>query len=190
MPRGVKRVADMELTGGSGDVNPQTMIIVGSGAVAGAAGVQRTTIGLPIPRLPTPAGKSLVMEILWVEFVHRSLTAAAGATAEYHMSLTTNPAAPATIQAAVADPRTVADWNTNITATAAPASFWTSEGISEVDLTDQAGHGFLVATDNLFLDAFTSGPAAAAMNVPVCRIGYRFKLVSLQEYIGIVQAQQ
>lgn len=190
MPRGVKRVADMELTGGSGDVNPQTMLIVANGPVGGAGGSQRTTVGLPIPRLPTPAGKSLVMEILWVEFVHRGLTATAGATSEYHMSLTTNPSQPVNATAAVSDPRTIADWNHAVTASAAPTSFWDVENITEVDLTDQAGHGFLVATDNLFLDVYTAGPAGANMNNPVCRIGYRFKLVSLQEYIGIVQSQQ
>lgn len=180
----------MDLTGGSGDVNPQTMIIVANGPVSGAAGTNRATIGLPIPRLPTPQGKSLVMEILWVEFVHRSLSATAGASTEYHMSLTTNPAAPANIAAAVSDPRTVADWNYEVTASGAPAAFWDVNGVSEVDLTDQAGHGFLVATDNLFLDSFTSGPAGANMNTPICRIGYRFKLVTLTEYVGIVQSQQ
>ena len=184
-----KRARDT-LTGGSGDVNPQTMIMTQSAAVSGAAGQARVTVGLPIPRLPTPNGKSLVMEILWVEFVHRGLTATAAATASYYMSVTTNPSAPASITAATQDPRTVADWSHEVTASAAPTAFWDVEGITEVDLTDQAGHGFLIATDNLFMDIFTSGPAAANITAPTARIGYRFKLVSLTEYVGIVQSQQ
>ncbi len=57
-----------------------------------------------------------------------------------------------------------------------------------VDLTDDTGHGVLVATDNIFIQCFSS----SALN-PItasARLFYRWKNVSLAEYIGIVQSQQ
>ena len=60
-----------------------------------------------------------------------------------------------------------------------------------VDLTDGAGHGLLIATDKIYFTAFsvnfnigTVEPADFG-----CQILYRFKTVSLEEYIGIVQSQ-
>lgn len=57
-----------------------------------------------------------------------------------------------------------------------------------IDLTDGAGHGVLVATDNLFFALFTQQFIAAGTGS--AKILYRFKRVALQEYIGIVQSQQ
>lgn len=57
-----------------------------------------------------------------------------------------------------------------------------------LDLTDGAGHGILIATDQIFWQVF-SNSFAAAIGVEV-KIMYRMKNISLQEYIGIVQSQQ
>lgn len=68
------------------------------------------------------------------------------------------------------------------------------------DLTDGAGHGILIATDNIYLnalvayvDADTSAAYAGAPSfifaASNCELIYRFKAVTLQEYIGIVQSQ-
>ena len=56
------------------------------------------------------------------------------------------------------------------------------------DVSDGDGHGVLVATDNLFLDMVTGN--FAGTTAVQCRILYRWKEVSLEEYIGIVQSQQ
>lgn len=56
------------------------------------------------------------------------------------------------------------------------------------DCTDGAGHGVLVATDNIYITMNTNGWQGAA-NADF-KILYRFKEVSLVEYIGIVQSQQ
>jgi hypothetical protein len=56
------------------------------------------------------------------------------------------------------------------------------------DFTDGAGHGILVATDNIFIQASTNGQNTASLFR--FKILYRFKSVSLVEYIGIVQSQQ
>lgn len=65
------------------------------------------------------------------------------------------------------------------------------------DLTDGAGHGLLVATDNIWLTCYATAATAdagenAVLNVATVNADliYRFKEVSLQEYIGIVQSQQ
>lgn len=64
------------------------------------------------------------------------------------------------------------------------------------DLTDGAGHGVLVATDNVFLTLQTAlssiiGTSVGGITgVAECAILYRFKEVGLAEYIGIVQSQQ
>jgi len=55
------------------------------------------------------------------------------------------------------------------------------------DCTDGAGHGVLIATDRFIVGATTGNYAAAATFQ--WKALYRFKLVSVEEYIGIVQAQ-
>jgi len=57
----------------------------------------------------------------------------------------------------------------------------------EQDLTDGDGHGILVATDNIF--AQINSVTTSLTNVCDIKIMYRWKNVSLQEYIGIVQSQ-
>lgn len=69
-----------------------------------------------------------------------------------------------------------------------------NEGVDYHDLTDGAGHGVLIATDNVWLTAFLNGAVpdigtTAALNV-YADLLYRFKKVTLQEYVGIVQSQQ
>lgn len=71
-----------------------------------------------------------------------------------------------------------------------------NESVDVHDVTDGAGHGILVATDNIFVACnFTvasvfSTTADTASGAASCNILYRFKEVALAEYIGIVQSQQ
>lgn len=68
------------------------------------------------------------------------------------------------------------------------SAFTSFEGPDWQDLTDGSGHGVLIATDKVFLGVDTVGfPGAASFNF---RMLYRWKAVSLTEYIGIVQSQQ
>lgn len=182
-----KRARDV-LTGGSGDVNPQTMVI-STGNVAGVA-VQQTVSGLPIPRLPIKEGKSLVMEITDIKFASTGVAAAVGVATTYAMFLTTDPTQNGlTLENMINNPRTIAEWMFQTTVAAAPTSFETIQLTYKEDMTDAAGHGFLVATDNLFMNVVVN-QAGSQLLKPTCTISYRFKEVSLQEYIGIVQSQQ
>ena len=58
---------------------------------------------------------------------------------------------------------------------------------TEFDLTDGAGNGVLVGTDNLNLAIMSFNTNAA--NFVKCDILYRFRPANLIEYVGIVQSQ-
>ena len=176
------------LTGGSGDVNPQTLVI--NSATVGL-GFTQGVVGLPIPRLPISEGQSIVMEITDVEFSAAAIAANLGTTQTYHFALTTDPSPTGvlSITNVMQNPRTVAQWLFQTTVAAAPTSFETIPLSQKIDMTDAAGHGILIATDNLFFNVGTNNAVASIIS-PSCRISYRFKQVSLREYIGIVQSQQ
>lgn len=168
-------------------MNPQTMIM---GPVTEA--VNDTFIGigmgLPIPRLPIMKGRSLVIELLKVKFIVEGFTAALASTNQYYMNITTNPTVPANFAIASEDPRTIADWFLAIIVGAAAGAIqFPLEHV--VDLTDEAGHGILIATDNLYMNIGSANTGTHTWS-GVARLSYRFKDVSLEEYIGIVQSQQ
>lgn len=182
-----KRGRGDTLTGGSGDTNPQTMVLFfQAGTANDTPGVN--TIATPIPRLPIHKGKSLVMELLKLKYNIDSFTVAAAATNLFYVNVTTNPTVIASAIAGTGDARVIDDWQFAFISGAANAnSLFPMEQIR--DLTDDAGHGILVATDALFSNAATLHTGAANFTGQI-RITYRFKQVDLEEYIGIVQAQQ
>lgn len=182
-----KRSRGDTLTGGTKDVNPQTMIIVGATTTNG---ITAYTQALPIPRLPVKQGKSIVMEMLHVQFRHTGVASVAGATTLYTFAVTTNPTVPATLQALQVDPRVVAARGFMVLTDAAPTARLVVDLEIDEDLTDQAGHGILVATDNIYFLAAATNNAGAVLTNPSVTITYRFKEVALTEYIGIVQSQQ
>lgn len=57
-----------------------------------------------------------------------------------------------------------------------------------LDLTDQNGNGILVATDRMFL--YGGGVANTLPGTYTAKILYRLVEVGIQEYVGIVSAQQ
>lgn len=173
------------LTGGSGDVNPQHLQII-SGAQTANDAFGSAVVGLPIPRFPIREGRQLVMEILGVTF---SITAINFGVAfnTYFAALSTNPTTPASATAALADGRTLVSRLEYVQFAAGTTLHL--EGDKYYDMTDNAGHGVLVATDNLYfyIDTVNTGNATFAV---VADVEYRFKEVSLAEYVGIVQSQQ
>jgi len=180
-----KRSRD-QLTGGSGDVNPQYFIftVTQTGADANTKQAQQ----LPIPRLPTREGKNLVMEVLEVEyFLGTPTTPAAGNTATFVAAVSTNPNLLATGLQIAQDPRTQSFW-ANAVSTITAEGVIDQEVQHEDDLTDRAGHGVLIATDQLYFQVASTNTAQP--NTVVFRLLYRMKEVSLVEYIGIVQSQQ
>lgn len=106
-----KRKGD-DLTGGTGDVNPQYMTIPFV-AIQGTAGATPVSAVVPIPRYPEKNGRSIVMEVLAVEFVYDAApggpTAANTASGQttFCVSLTTNPNALTSIKSYIQDPRVI-----------------------------------------------------------------------------------
>lgn len=157
------------LTGGTGDVNPQWMTTyLQTPGVSNQ--VQSTLVRLPVQRLPH-GNKSQVIEVLKVEYIvnhsQAGKHAVAGITTQ-NVSSVINYADPAAIHVAKINIDTAA------------------ENTMSFDLTDGAGHGVLVGTDNIYVWGTWSD--AAPINIYV-RILYRFKNVGLKEYIGITQSQ-
>lgn len=196
--RKMKRTRD-SLTGGTGDVNPQLMTFATLRA-NGANAFASASIPMPISRLNQRAGKVTVVECLKVFF---DMPAPGGLFVN-----TGDPGLPVTINAYAQ----LSTSNVNIIDSSLPTVFAfadvdyrgqiTAPGESEpnwawafavetakaMDLTDGAGHGILIATDHIYFTAQTFGYVGIApFNAKML---YRFKDVSLQEYIGIVQSQQ
>lgn len=195
------------LTGGTGDVNPQilTMPTVNGTSLGGVSWFS-VTQALPFNRLPIAKGKSWVMEVLKVWFVHDlssllpPLTTSAGYLIQKLLLYPGGPlgsvvasSSPTPAAVSMANPNVIAGSGVSVNgmnpvATSNYAMF--CQKINEVDLTDGDGHGVLVATDTISL-TLAQEITAAGGTVPSCqcKILYRVKAVSLQEYIGIVQAQ-
>ena len=181
-----------QLTGGTRDVNPQYM----SGLITLSAANTATevTLGTPIVRVgPATNGKSIIMELikLWVDMpsVDADAAAATSRNSTFSISTTSSGATPALTT--LDNPRNVAFLQQelrNAFTAAGTGVLVSSIQPYEWDFTDGAGHGILIATDNLFLQAQTAGQTGAS--VFRWKLSYRFKEVSLVEYIGIVQSQQ
>ena len=187
-----KRVNTDQLTGGSRDVCPQYMS--GRVTMTAANTAVELSLGTPIVRVgPQTAGKSIIMELirLYVDFpkIDQDNAAATDRTMQFSMTTTSTGGTPAI--ATLDNPRSVAFLSKEVRNAFTAAG----TGILDInqdphvwDFTDGAGHGILIATDNLFLQAITSGQSgASSFNF---KLLYRFHTVSLVEYIGIVQSQQ
>lgn len=93
----------------------------------------------------------------------------------------------AAVLAPLNEPSLIAAFRRNTTAASASGVVHVEYPLQQ-NLTDGAGHGVLVATDNVYLQigSLTTG----VQNTMTCWMLYRFKKVNVLEYIGIVQSQQ
>lgn len=158
------------LTGGTKDVNPQYFRT--QAYYTGADAANQTTIAesaIPVQRLNNK-NRSMVMEVLKIKYIPRHINSAADAWAGIATSRPPS-GKPAPSQGYWVD---VVKLQT--------------DQIVEVDVTDGAGHGMLLAADKVFTFLYeATGKSGAGVDV---WISYRWKNVSLTEYIGIVQASQ
>lgn len=180
----MKRGRKDQLTGGSGDVNMQSVLF----PLVTQTAADTTTIRslqLPIPRLPTRPGYNLVLEVLSAEFSF-ILAGVAAAVQSIYAYVATTGETPPNITQALLGTRVICDaWFQFVFAAGGSGDLPTEK---DVQLTDQAGHGRLIASDTIFLGLMSTNTAAA--NNVVCKLWYRWKEVTLTEYIGIVQSQQ
>lgn len=170
------------LTGGTGDVNPQWF----KGQVTQTAADTTTSedYQLPITRIPT-ANRVTIVEVLkviaspetfpWVTAVElQSIT----------LALTTRDFG--TTNAQLDDSAVIA--MKRIGHGVLTSGGYQCPDTLELDLTDGAGHGLLVATDKLY--AQLQSTATTITQKWNFAILYRFKTVGMREYVGIVQSQQ
>lgn len=187
-----KRQAGDQLTGGTKDVNPQ--FLNGAFALSAANTYTSTTIGTPIVRVGSASannGKSIIMEILKVFVNLPPIDLDNAAATDRNAAITFSTTQLASGDAVLDNSRVFCQvqHQTRNAFTAAGTGILAQDFDPVViDLTDGAGHGVLVATDNIFVGAVTTGYNAAGTFR--WKILYRFKEVSLVEYIGIVQSQQ
>ena len=176
------------ITGGTKDVNPQ--FVSGSVTLGAANTYKQETVPTPIVKVGQTQGSAVILEILkvMVDGPDVDLDNAAATTRTATLQFTTNS------QSAIApfSLSTMFAYYSKATRNAFTAAgtgiLYDETSPYVLDLTDGAGHGVLVASDNIFIGGVTSGYTGAATFT--YKILYRFKRVSLVEYIGIVQSQQ
>ena len=168
-----------ELTGGTGDVNPQWLSALTEQSAADVT--TQSEVNLPIPRFAAKAGRAIVLEVLAVDFIFADFGAAPAANSFVLCTLGTNQNDTAIASSAV------------FAVVLLDSIFTSAVGVSvqnlvyRQNLSDGAGHGILIATDSIFMTVISAATLQA--NAFVAKILYRFKEVSLSEYIGIVQGQ-
>jgi len=155
-------------------VNPQTLGLI---VVESAANTfTQAEVGIPVLRTGISATRAQVIEALWVEW---QVPAGSQAAADgVDMQLTTSSqAALVTLN----DPDILARYSDVVAFTTSGAT--RTQLIVKQDLTDGAGHGLIVATNAIFIGVIGSSQSGAL--TARCRLAYRFKNVSLQEFIGL-----
>lgn len=177
-----------ELTGGSGDVNPQYLSLpIVNQTVANT--YFELAFPTPIPRTRITNGRATVMEMLRIMFNlpeadTNNIATGSNLVANAHLSTR------ALAAVSFANPAIFAYQEKNMRGafTAAGTYGTVTHEPNILDLTDGAGHGILVATDNIYFGVNTIGFLGVAGFA--CKIIYRMKNVSVEEYVGIVQSQQ
>jgi len=182
---GKKRPGD-NLTGGTHDVNPQILNVAVT--TTGANTFTQASIVLPQNKFQNAKNSAIVIEVLKV--IYNMPAADANHTAGGNLISSTTQLATRSQTGIVLNDPTVQFYGQREQFGAfTAAGSYTNSYVDPImiDYTDGAGHGVLVATDQLFMGVNTSGFAGtAAFGVKML---YRFKEISLAEYIGIVQSQ-
>jgi len=183
------------LTGGTGDVNPQwldlTPLTPSDLTVAATTPAAGSVVALvvgratPIPIQAMPAAKAgacLVMEILDYKISRRAAAASTGSgtafisTRNLSASLSASPTE-------YSKPHVIAsaDMNSDAGVVTVCDMSYDSHG-----LTDGAGHGIVVASQNLYLCYAADVVESAATRTVNAKVLYRWKYVTLMEYVGLV----
>ena len=185
----MKRRATSSLTGGTRDVNPQFI----SGCCTQAAADTTLTKTFPLPKnIHATSGRATVIEVLKVIclLTNPQPIANVAETPQYvyaNFSTANHAATEAGMHAADVF-ATFYRFQQGAWTAAGSYGFAEPEMVQTRDITDGAGHGILVATDNFYVQVGATGTGVA--NSAYFKLLYRFKTVPLVEYIGIVQSQQ
>lgn len=181
------------LTGGTGDVNPQWYTCAAN-AMDAPNTFSEVATPVPIARQHrSTSSKATVFEVLKVIFITGNIDQTFDATfSRKNVQVQVSTRSLQTLGIFPLNPAVIAFYTRTYAGLVAddPADqqfALVTEQPFVVDLTDGAGHGVLVASDNLYVGLNTEGYLAATSCV--VKILYRFKDVTLTEYIGMVQSQ-
>jgi len=178
-------------TGGTGDVKPQ-ILTISTGTVGAADDYVVSQVQLPVPRFGMSKTKATIFELLWVDW-YIAVQDLADNTASHWAFLSTavtradaDTATLLTLQEDIDEPRNfaIAGYNRIIITTGGVELIFPVH----IDLTDNNGNGFLVATDRIVITQGSVGDTTISGST--AKIGYRLVNVGVEEYVGIVQAQQ
>lgn len=176
------------LTGGTGDVNPQYMH--GTFTQLGVDTTTSTAFNLPITRIPQ-GQRVTILEVLKIWVMNNAFGAVNSATEQSEdVSVAFSTINMGSLIASFNEPNVFA-YFTRDRQSAFSALGTYAYIIDEprmVDLTDGAGHGFLLANDQMFIQCSSAGTGLAMGTW--FKMLYRFKTVGIVEYVGIVQSQQ
>lgn len=186
----MKRARKDTLTGGTKDVSPQWMSIV----IPTTSTPLETSYQLPITRIPQ-GDVATIIEVLEVRVDWNDVSAAGAAAQAVQEAVVTfgtksfgTTANNATGEPTVFDAHRIKFQNAF---TAAGTGFTNWDAISIHNMEDGAGHGVLVANDVLYVQYNTTGGTVTSASGKIFgKLLYRFKAVTIQEYVGIVQSQQ
>jgi len=180
------------LTGGTNDVNPQYMTIKLPTLATTLVAVNES-FPIPINRMISTRSAQ-VLEILRIEYYANGQGWGTGVDCGTKVSIGSAPftrstAAGATLSASGEQPTSPG----LITQFFQTTDFGDATGVQMAkdwvivrDLTDGAGHGVLVGSDNLYVNNVAAFGAATENKEGFLRILYRFKNVGMAEYVGIV----
>lgn len=193
-----RRYTTSSLTGGTGDVRPQWFRITSATQTAPSQSIS-TQAALPVQRLKS-RGKSQVMEILAVRYFDSLLNEMVSLTnnrSNLHVIALTTSYVSNTNLLTVDNPRVIDMAIPFSAALGGTTVNRQGEAFIIHKLDDGAGHGLLVAADQLYLNyssqstALGMGSAASAtLGFAVAWILYRMINVGITEYIGILQSEQ
>lgn len=177
-----------QLTGGTLDVNPQLLSFSGTQTTANT--YKEDTIRVPLQRIsPQRPNEAIIMEILKIFVNIPELDTTSPAEVFYAARLSISTSSQATLPTLGTSTCIFAIERQAHKAFTAGGTYETVYNDPAVfDMTDGAGHGILVGTDNIFVGYNTN--AYTAVQTFTMKIMYRWKRVGLTEYIGIVQSQQ
>ena len=177
-----------DLTGGSGDVNPQ--LFSGEGRTTAINTPHTSAFATPVSRLPKHGNRVAVMEILkiWVYPAPFTVTAVGEGYYNIWVNFGTKDFGATAATAKEASLFAYLRRNYKHAWTAGQGYMYGEDVPIEIDLTDGVGHGVLVASDYMYVQV-DSHAYGSLLAIPF-KILYRIKNVALTEYIGIVQSQQ
>jgi hypothetical protein len=177
------------LTGGTREYNPNWYKLLATQSANDTT--TTTSFSLPVTRIPQ-SGESTIIEVLGIKYVFESSNIV-NATAAFEIrSVTINLSTKNFGTGAIAlNDGTLVDTQefaflSAFTALGSLAAHVPTTIYQPLD--DGAGHGFLIATDNIYVQI--SSVSTTAINPVAVWLHYRFKTVDLEEYVYIVQSQQ